>query len=152
MIYKRAGLPFDINAEHRIDQINYPHNWFQDASNRAAMGITEEADPAPPVPTQAELDALYAVNYANNISALWQAAHDYEYAQISGVAVGLLVLGVLQSKPKAYAVQMWSKAIWVLYYARKPTITDVYNPAMQDFSSVGPIPYSIPELMAELGM
>lgn len=45
MIYKLNGVVFNINQEHRIGDVNYPHTWFQDASNRAAMGITEEADP-----------------------------------------------------------------------------------------------------------
>lgn len=52
MIYKLNGQPFDINAEHLINEVNYPSNWFQDSANRLAMGITEEAEPAP---TQAEI-------------------------------------------------------------------------------------------------
>lgn len=84
--------------------------------------------------------------------ALWQAAHDYEYAQISGVAVGLLVLGVLQSKPKALAVQAWSKTIWAAYYTRKATVTSPEDEALMDFSACGNIPHSVPSLMAELGL
>lgn len=55
MIYKLNGQRFDITAEHLIGDVNYPGNWFQDKSNRDAMGITEEADPPTPQPTQAEI-------------------------------------------------------------------------------------------------
>lgn len=81
------------------------------------------------------------------IAALWQAAHDYEYAQISGSAIGLLAMGVMQSKPKCLAVQAWIKTIWTEYYTRKAgTTTDT------DYSVVGVSPYSVPELMTELGL
>lgn len=84
---------------------------------------------------------------------LWQAAHDYEYLQISGSAVGLLTLGVLQGKPKCTAVQNWIKDIWTLYYTRKATVTPTPPDAtFFDFSSVGECPHSVPELMIELGM
>lgn len=86
----------------------------------------------------------------NNIRTLWQAAHDYEFEQISGSAIGLLVLGVLQAKPKCTAVRNWINSIWALYYSRKPTVTHVFDPQLQDFSSCGPIPYTVPELMVEL--
>lgn len=81
------------------------------------------------------------------IAALWQAAHDYEFAQVSGSAIGLLAMGVMRSLPKCLAVQAWIKSIWTLYYSRKfGTSTDT------DFSSVGAVPHSVPELMTELGL
>lgn len=81
------------------------------------------------------------------IASLWQAAHDLEFASISGSAIGLITMGVLTGKPKAIAVQAWIKGIWELYYQRK----DV-NSTDCDYSSVGPCPHSVPELMTELGM
>jgi hypothetical protein len=96
-----------------------------------------------------ELERLRAIDA--NIEKLWQAAHDYEYAQISGSAIGLLAVGVLQSKPKCVAVELWIKAVWTLYYSRKPQITEIFESSLCDFSSCGPIPFSIPELMAEIG-
>ena len=81
------------------------------------------------------------------IAALWQAAHDYEFAQISGSAIGLITMGVMQAKPKCLAVQGWIKSIWTAYYTRKANgSTDT------SFAMVGPIPHSIPELMTELGV
>lgn len=88
------------------------------------------------------------IENANNkrIASLWQAAHDYEYAQVSGSAIGLLAIGVMQGLPKCVAVQNWIKGIWTLYYARKAgTSTDT------DFSAAGSCPHTVPELMTELG-
>lgn len=102
-------------------------------------------------PTQAERDASIAAdaaaNDANRVAALWQAAHDYEYAQVSGSAIGLLAMGVMAQKPKCLAVQGWLNGIWSAYYSRKSSgSTDC------DYSVVGMCPYSVPELMAELGL
>lgn len=81
------------------------------------------------------------------IESLWNAAHDLEYANINGSAVGLVTMGILQSLPKCMAVQTWITSIWTLYYTRKATgSTDM------DYSSCGMMPYSIPELMTELGL
>jgi len=87
----------------------------------------------------------------DKINALWTAADAYEKNYISGVAIGLLTLGVIQSKPKALAVSAWSASHWDDYYTRKAAITatSVLN---LDFSPSGAIPYSVPELRAELGM
>ena len=82
---------------------------------------------------------------SDRISKLWQAAHDYEYAQISGSAIGLLTMGAMQAKPKCLAVRAWIDAIWAEYYSRKSSGSDNF-----DFSSVGPCPYTVPELSAEL--
>lgn len=83
---------------------------------------------------------------AQRVSSLWQAAHDYEYKDVSGSAIGLITLGVLQSKPKCIAVMAWIKSIWTEYYLRKGNgSTDC------DYSSTGDCPYTIPELMTELG-
>lgn len=88
-----------------------------------------------------------AIIESNRIADLWQGAHDYEFVAISGSAVGLVTIGVLQAKPKCLAVQNWIKSIWVEYYTRKAgTSTD------NDYSVCGPCPHSVPELMAELGL
>ena len=81
------------------------------------------------------------------VASLWQAAHDYEYAQISGSAIGLLAIGVMQAQPKCIAVQNWIRSIWTEYYTRKAgTSTN------GDYSLIGACPHSVPELMVELGL
>ena len=97
----------------------------------------------PPLVPEPDLAAIEA----KRIASLWQAAHDYEYAQISGSAIGLLAMGVVQGKPKCVAVQNWIKSIWDEYYTRKAgTSTDT------DYSFAGACPYKVPELMEELGL
>lgn len=83
----------------------------------------------------------------NRIARLWQAAHDYEFAQVSGSAIGLLAMGVMLGKPKCLAVQAWIKSIWTEYYVRGATGSTDY-----DFSFAGACPHRVPELMAELGL
>ena len=85
------------------------------------------------------------------VEALWAAADKYTGSYISGVAIGILTVGVMKQKPKALAVTAWSSAIWSEYYARKALVT-VYSVDNHDFSSFGPIPYSVPELQAEIGL
>jgi hypothetical protein len=84
---------------------------------------------------------------AQRIANLWQAAHDYEYAAVSGSAIGLLAIGVMTGQPKCLAVQGWIKSIWVEYYTRKATGATSYS-----FKELGPCPHTVPELMAELGL
>lgn len=86
-----------------------------------------------------------------NLNTLWQAADAYEKQFISGVAIGLLTIGVIQQLPKSSAIAAWSGAIWTDYYTRKATVTADYLPSL-DFSNHGSIPFSVPELRAELGM
>lgn len=94
----------------------------------------------------AEVLRLEAAESAR-IASLWQAAHDYEFAQVSGSAIGLLAIGVMQGLPKCIAVQNWIKGIWTIYYTRKfGTSIDT------DYSSAGLCPHSVPELMTELGL
>lgn len=89
---------------------------------------------------------------AENIDLMWKAAHDYETSKLQGSAIGLVTIGIMMQKPKCYAVQNWVKSIWALYYSRKPLITLTLDESLNDFSSCGPLPHSIPELMQELGM
>lgn len=92
-----------------------------------------------------------AAAVAAKIDRLWAAADAYTSGYISGVAIGLLTIGVLQSLPKALAVSAWSSAVWDDYYARKVLVTAASVENL-DFSGHGPMPHSVPELRAELGM
>lgn len=89
------------------------------------------------------LDAKY--------NALWSAADKYVAGYISGVAIGLLTVGVLQAKPKAHAITAWSSAVWAEYYVRKALVTLTSDDNL-DFSTLGPMPHSVPELQAEVGL
>lgn len=88
---------------------------------------------------------------ANKLEALWAACNNYTSNYISGVAIGILTIGVIQQKPKAVAISAWSKAIWGEYYRRKALVT-VDSEDDHDFSSFGPIPYTVPELEEEAGI
>lgn len=99
-----------------------------------------------------------------NLQALWQAATDYQRLHIDGAAIGLLSMGttlhILGAKqcPKCLAVTAWIQSIWGnpdvpgagLYYDRKPLITYDSPASMFDFSGVGPMPYSVPDLQVEV--
>lgn len=96
--------------------------------------------------TQEELD----VRKAEHIAKLWMAAHQYETAEICDCAIGLLAIGVMQSKPKATAIANWTESIWNgTYYPRKALCDGITEPSY-DFSNCGSIPYTIPELSAEV--
>lgn len=84
------------------------------------------------------------------IQQLWESASAYVNKYITGLAIGILTIGVIQNKPKALAVTEWSNSIWTEYYRRKALITDTSVDDF-DFSSFGKIPYSIPELQKEIG-
>lgn len=103
------------------------------AANQAAKEIADSK----------ALDAKY--------NALWSAADKYVAGYISGVAIGLLTVGVLQAKPKAQAITAWSSAVWAEYYVRKALVTLTSNDDL-DFYALGPMPHSVPELQAEVGL
>ena len=88
---------------------------------------------------------------AERVETLWQAADRYVTGYISGVAIGILTIGVIQGKPKALAVTAWSNAIWSDYYVRKELITSNEQPNL-DFSSHGSMPHTVPELQDEIGL
>ena len=108
----------------------------------SAVGVTAYTAPGPALVDYTE----------SNRARLWQSAHDYEFQRISGSAIGMLTLGVLQQKPKCTTVAMWLKALWDdNYYPRKLLVTNTeISPDQLDFSNLGEIPYSIPELTAEV--
>ena len=91
------------------------------------------------------------VSVEEKIDTLWRAADDVVSGSISGVALSILSIGVIQSKPKALAVAAWSKAIWTEYYARKALVTTTSTDNM-DFSSFGSMPYTVPELQEEINI
>ena len=99
----------------------------------------------------AEVMAQDQAEVAGKIESLWIAADAYVSGYISGAAVGILTIGTIQQKPKCLAVSAWSNAVWADYYARKAAV----QPGVDidtDYSSHGPIPYTVPELQSEVGM
>lgn len=105
--------------------------------------------PEIPIILDPELQAIQAAQtVATKIEHLWAAADAYVTGYISGVAIGILTIGVIQQKPKCLAVSTWSGQIWAEYYNRKAGIT-VDSVLDLDFSSFGPMPYTVPELQAE---
>jgi len=92
-----------------------------------------------------------AIKVTNKIESLWSSADAVVSGSISGVALSILTIGVLQSKPKALAVAQWSKSIWTEYYVRKALVTATSEDDL-DFSSFGPMPYTVPELQDEINL
>ena len=108
--------------------------------------------PEIPIILDPELQAIQAAQtVATKIEQLWAATDAYVTGYISGVAIGILTIGVIQQKPKCLAVSTWSGNIWTEYYNRKAGIT-VDSVLDLDFSSFGPMPYTVPELSAEVGL
>lgn len=91
------------------------------------------------------------VSTEQKLDQLWRAADQYTSSFISGIAVGLLTMGVMQQLPKAMAVQAWSASVWDEYYQRKAGV-NADDPVDTDFSFAGPMPHSVPELREELGL
>ena len=86
-----------------------------------------------------------------NMENLWLAATNYESSEISGSAPAMVAIGIIKDLPKCKAVSTWITSIWILYYSRKSLVTnDILDPAALDFSSCGKMPYTVPELMAEV--
>jgi len=113
--------------------------------HRVVAFTTEELASNEEENAQLEADII-----AGNVAMLWRAAHDYEYSQVSGTAVGMVTIGIIQGLPKCLAVSAWCSTIWTLYYVRKAEVV-AGGSADLDFSWCGEIPYSVPELMVETG-
>ncbi len=88
---------------------------------------------------------------SHKVDSLWKAADDYIARYISGVAIGILAVGVTLSKPKAIAVSNWTQSIWAEYYIRKEKVTTSSNDNL-DYSMFGVIPFSVLELKEEVGL
>lgn len=99
-----------------------------------------------------QIKAAFPLILDEKYNQLWQAAHAYEQKYISGVGLSILSLGVAQGKPKASAVAAWSNNLWMAhYYPRKAAVSLEVEPDC-DFTIAGPMPYSVPELSAEVGI
>lgn len=110
--------------------------------------LTGEALEEGQVRKLADATAKALATEKTRVDALWQAATDYERAYISNTAIGLLTAGFITGKPKALAIACWSNELWNGpngYYSRKASGSTNY-----DYSDIGPMPYSIPELSAEV--
>jgi len=97
-----------------------------------------------------EQQAIRDKEFSQKVEQLWTAATRYETEYISGSAVGILTALVLSNNTKALAVQEWILSIWNEYYVRKAALQN--DPFMEidlDFSYIGPIPHTVPELIAE---
>lgn len=100
--------------------------------------------------TPAEVLEICPTVLAAKYQRLWEAASEWERRNISGVGLSVLSLGVAAGKPKALAVATWSNNLWMNhYYPRKAAINLDSDPDY-DFSVVGDMPYSVPELSAEV--
>ena len=83
------------------------------------------------------------------IDCLWRKATAWQEQYISNAAYGLLAIGVMQGKPKSLACMQWINNIWTNhYYVQKPLVTHDYQG--YDFSICGPMPYTVPEMTAEV--
>lgn len=116
--------------------------------------ILDRLPPNHPIRAMQERKALLqnspeqqAIRDAARIDSLWKAATAYEQSFISGSAGSMLTVGYIKELPKCLAVKNWISSIWNLYYERKLSGSTDTN-----FSSVGPIPYTVPELRQETGM
>lgn len=139
--YTTAPPPSFDSSTHSVREI-FPVNGVQqwEVFQLSEEEITHRAEAAVASKTQ---------QIAGKVETLWSAADSYINNFISGVAVGLLTIGVIQQKPKALAIMDWTSKIWAEYYIRKALITEDSIENL-DFSSFGPIPFSVPELQAEV--
>jgi hypothetical protein len=103
-----------------------------------------------PALSDAEYAELVEASRQGHLTALWQAAHDYELEYISGSAASMVTLGLISGNEKCVAVTKWIQSIWSLYYQRKALVTHEWDAALYDFSECRRIPYSVPEIMAEM--
>jgi hypothetical protein len=88
---------------------------------------------------------------AQKQAKLLSAFSFYEHSQIFGSGIGLLTLGVLQQKPRCLAVQMYLKTLWEDYQARLTALNNGQNVSF-DFSNNGDKPFSVADLMEDLGL
>lgn len=128
---------------------NYPATFIQRLYSEGDIELWEDTAG---VPGDNSTVAPYVAKYLEKAcEPLWQAANDYQERYISGLAGGLLTIGVLQQKPRALAIMQWSGAHWDEYYRRKAQLM-AGESVSYDFSDSGPMPFSVPELREELGL
>lgn len=152
------GQPQVFYSSRVVDYVGTDHPLYERfiAQGNRVTQIPTEADLIEVLLRQNQ-DALpYSVagnakRVALKVDKLWNAANNYVTGRISGVAIGILTLGVMQQLPKSLAIAGWSNQVWTEYYTRKAGITPTSELNL-DFSSFGNLPYSIPEMQAEVGM
>ena len=133
-----------LHPDHYCGPVNFSRFAPEDARRteviRSDAGTMTAAQVLAICPTV--MDAKY--------KSLWDAASAWEQKYISGVALSLLTLGVLQNKPKSLAIAAWSNNLWNgIYYPRKALVNLDSDPDC-NFSPAGDMPYSVPELSAEV--
>ena len=105
---------------------------------------------------QEEKDVVDSNNLDNikyqKIERLWQAATDYEYSFVANGGYSALLEAKLAGSSKAASFGDWIKTIWTEYYARRDQVTashskEIIDLINEDFSTVGPPPYSIREVL-----
>ncbi len=87
------------------------------------------------------------------ITKLWNLANTYETIYISGSAPSLLATKLSEAlfagktNQVCEDVKAWQLSIWDMYYTEK-TKLEAGEEYSTDFSVLGEIPHSIPEIMA----
>ena len=89
---------------------------------------------------------------SHKISRLWSAANVYEQNSISGSAPAKMLQLAIEGDERAVAIGLWIQSIWANYYIRRDEVEDAttieeLEAVSEDFSSVGPIPYSVKEVI-----
>lgn len=95
-------------------------------------------------------EARVETNKRAQIRALDAAAREYIDSEMHWV-VGIVVRRKAQAgKPKSQAVEDWLQAVITTYLTRAQAVRNgTHDPAHLDFSSVGPCPYSMAEVLVE---
>lgn len=150
--FNNNGILQDVVMTH--PSILFPESYavqFIEVPDNAQNGYewdgVNATEPKPPELSEEQIQQLID----SKVDALWNAADKYIERYISGVAIGILTLGVSKMKPKALNVTEWTQAIWASYYHRKAQVTAT-SVDDHDFTMFGPIPHSIMELKEEAGI
>lgn len=118
------------------------------ATANGPVEMTQEEETAFIAEQQEAKIQTMIVQEQHRVDDLWKYATEYEQSFIANMAIGLLTMGIILQKPKALAISEWSSKLWNGpdgYYARKSN-----GSTNCDYSNIGPMPYSIPELSAEV--
>ena len=86
------------------------------------------------------------------IDRLWLKATAYEYSYVANGGYSALLELKLAGSSKAASFGDWIKTIWTEYYARRDQVTashsqEIIDLINEDFSTVGPPPYLIREVL-----
>jgi hypothetical protein len=90
------------------------------------------------------------------LAQIRRAAQMYENQYISGTPISVFTEGLLNKLPMATAVYNWAVSIWSLCFSNQAIINalpannnEEIDSALLDYSSCGPIPYTIVQLNNE---